>query len=162
MQLFSIVWCRRRMADIKQMNYFQYLIILIRKMDHVIMHNIKRNALVFLLFTIFSSCSKKDSGNSTPKPCDFATNVVVTSSDVPVTYNASNSNNASIATLIYQGATGPVTVNNPKLPWTVTIQVPKGDTVNISAVGTASGGSLSLSYLINYSNPNSNSAACGN
>jgi hypothetical protein len=119
---------------------------------------------VILLCAILPSCNKNDSGNNngTPRLCDFATNLVVTSSDVPVTYNASHSGNASITTLIYQGATGPVTITNPKLPWTITIAIPKGDTVQISAMGSASGGSLSLSYLINYSNPNSNSVSCGN
>ena len=121
-------------------------------------------AFVILIFVIFPSCSKNDSGNNNgpPQPCDFATNSVVTSSDVPVTYNASNSNNASITSLIYQGAAGPVTVTNPKLPWTITVAISEGDTVHLSAVGSASGGSLNLSYLIHYSNPNSNSVSCGN
>ena len=127
-------------------------------------NNRKFYAFIIALFTILLSSNKNDSGNNNgmPKVCDFATNLVVTSSDVPVTYNASNSNNASITSLIYQGAAGPVTVMNPKLPWTVTIAIPEGDTVHISAVGSASGGSLNLSYLIHYSNPNSNSVSCGN
>jgi hypothetical protein len=127
-------------------------------------YNSKLFAFVILMFTILLSCSKNYSGNnnSTPRQCVFATSTVVTSSDVPVTYNASQSGNASFSTLIYQGAAGPVSITNPKLPWTITVTIPKGDTVNISAAGTSTGGSLSLSYLINYSNPNSNSASCGN
>jgi hypothetical protein len=119
---------------------------------------------VILFLASLTSCSKNDSGNNnvTPRQCDFASNTAITSSDVPVTYNASNSGNASIATLIYQGVAGPVTIPNPKLPWTTTVSIPKGDTVHISAVGSATGGSLTLAYLINYSNPNSNSASCGN
>ena len=127
-------------------------------------NNLKLFAFGILIFVIFPSCSKNDSGNNNgpPQPCDFPTNSVVTSSDVPVTYNASNSNNASVTSLIYQGAAGPVIVTNPKLPWTITVSIPEGDTVYIFGCGVVSGGSLSLSYLIHYSNPNSNSVLCGN
>src|SRR5664279_1393638 len=106
---------------------------------------------VIFLFAIVPSCSKKDSGSSA-KQCNFATYTVATTSAVEVTYTATNSSGGTISSLIYQGAAGAVTVASPTLPWTLKVTVPKGANVSISAVGSApSGGSLSVSYSIDYS-----------
>jgi ABC-type oligopeptide transport system substrate-binding subunit len=117
-----------------------------------------------ILFTIVASCSKKDSGSTTPATCNFGTNTVTTNSSVPVTYSASNQTSGTIASLTYLGRNGVVVVTSPALPWTVTDTIPQGKSVNITAVGTAPpGGTLYLSYSIAYTNGIvSNSTACGN
>jgi hypothetical protein len=127
-------------------------------------HPLTLFAFILFLFTIITSCSKSDSNSSTPTTCNFGTNTVATTSDVPVTYSASNKNSGMITSLIYLGANGAVVVTSPNLPWTVTVTVPLGKSVNITAIGTApSGGSLYLTYAIKYTNGViSNSTGCGN
>ena len=127
-------------------------------------HPLTLFALVLFLFTIIDSCSKSDSNNSTPTTCNFGTNTVSTTSDVSVTYSASNKTSGTITSLTYLGAIGAVVVTNPTLPWTVTVTVPQGKSVNITAVGTAPpGGSLYLTYTVNYTNGViSNTTGCGN
>jgi hypothetical protein len=121
-------------------------------------------ASVLFLFTIVASCSKKDSGSTTPTTCNFGTNTVTTNSDVQVTYSASNKTSGTIVSLTYQGANGEVIVTSPTLPWTVMVTIPLGKPVNITAVGTApAGGTLYLTYTIGYSNGIiTNTTGCGN
>ena len=127
-------------------------------------HPLTLFALVLFLFTIMDSCSKSDSNNTTPTTCNFGTNTVSTTSDVSVTYSASNKTSGTITSLTYLGASGAVVVTSPTLPWTVTVTVPLGKSVNITAVGTApAGGSLYLTYTVNYTNGViSNTTGCGN
>jgi hypothetical protein len=127
-------------------------------------HPLRSYAFVLFLFIIITSCSKSDSNSSTPTSCNFGTNTISTTSDVPVTYSASNKNSGTISSIIYLGANGGVIVDSPSLPWTVTVTVPQGKSVNITAIGTApSGGSLYLTYAINYANGVvSNTSGCGN
>ena len=128
-------------------------------------HPLTLLAFVPFLFTIITSCSKSDSNNNgTPTSCNFGTNTVSTTSDVPVTYSASNKNSGTISSITYLGAKGAVIVDSPNLPWTVTDTVPMGKSVNITAIGTApSGGLLYLTYTINYTNGViSNTTGCGN
>jgi len=128
-------------------------------------HPLTLFAFVLFLFTINTSCSKSDSNkNGTPTTCNFGTNTISTTSDVPVTYSASNKNSGTIASLTYMGRNGEVVVTSPNLPWTVTDTLRQGKSVNITAVGTApSGGSLYLTYAINYANGIiSNTSGCGN
>ena len=128
-------------------------------------HPLTLLAFVPFLFTIITSCSKSDSNNNgTPTSCNFGTNTVSTTSDVPVTYSASNKNSGTISSITYLGAKGAVIVDSPNLPWTVTDTVPMGKSVNITAIGTTpSGGSLYLTYTINYTNGViSNTTGCGN
>ncbi len=127
-------------------------------------HPLTLFVFVLFLFTIITSCSKSDSNSSTPTTCNFGTNTISTTSDVPVTYSASNKNSGTISSITYLGANGAVIVDSPSLPWTVTVTVPQGKSVNITAIGTApSGGSLYLTYAINYTNGViSNTSGCGN
>src|ERR1700749_350994 len=112
-------------------------------------NNVRIFVIILFFFTIVASCSKKDSGSTTPTTCNFGTNTVTTNSSVAVTYNASNQTSGTISSLTYMGANGVVVVTTPTLPWTVTVTIPQGMPVNITAVGTAPpGGSLFLSYTI--------------
>lgn len=139
-----------------------YLFILNR---NAVMKNshVRISALMILLFSIVSSCSKKDS-NSSPTTCNFGTNTTTTNSNVAVTYSASSQTSGTIASLIYLGRNGAVVVTSPTLPWAITDTIPQGKSVNITAVGTApAGGTLYLTYSIAYTNGIvSNTAACGN
>jgi hypothetical protein len=127
-------------------------------------NNLRLYVIVLFLFTIVGSWSKKDSGGTTPTTCNFGTNTVTTNSEVAVTYNASNQTSGTIASLTYLDTNGAVIVTSPTLPWTVTVTIPQGKPVNVTAVGTApSGGPLFLSYNIIYTNGiTSNSVSCGN
>jgi len=127
-------------------------------------NNIRLFVFVFFLFNVVVSCSKKDSGNTTPTTCNFGTNTVTTNDSVAVIYNATNQNGGTISSITYLGANGAVVVTNPTLPWKDTVTIPQGKPVNITAIGTAPpGGSLFLSYAIGYTNGIiSNSTGCGN
>ena len=127
-------------------------------------NNVRSFVFILFLFIIVGSCSKKDSGSTTPTTCNFGTNTVTTNSSVAVTYNASNQTSGTIASLTYLGRNGAVVVTSPTLPWTVNDTIPQGKSVNVTAAGTAPpGGSLYLSYSIAYTNGIvSNSVGCGN
>ena len=127
-----------------------------------------KNKIAFIVcilfyFTIAASCSKSDSGNTTPTECNFGTNTITTNSSVAVTYSASNQTSGTISSLTYLGRNGAVVVTSPTLPWTVTDTIPQGKSVNITAVGTApAGGTLYLTYSILYTNGIvSNTTSCG-
>jgi hypothetical protein len=83
-------------------------------------NNIRLIVFILFSFTIISSCSKKDSGSTTPTTCNFGTNTVTTNSAVAVTYSASNKTSGTIPSLTYLGANGAVVLTSPTLPWTVT------------------------------------------
>lgn len=127
-------------------------------------NNIRLIGFILFSFIIIASCSKKDSGSTTPTPCNFGTNTINTNSAVAVTYSASNQTSGTITSLTYLGVNGAVVVTSPTLPWTVTVTIPQGKPVNVTAVGTAPpGGTLYLSYSIAYTNGIvSNTTACGN
>lgn len=126
-------------------------------------NNIKFIVSFLFSLAIIASCSKKDSGSTTPTTCNFGTNTVTTNSSVAVIYSASNQTSGTIASLTYLGRNGAVVVTSPTLPWTVTDTIPQGKSVNITAAGTVpSGGTLYLTYSIAYTNGIvSNTTACG-
>ncbi|HET7002509.1 MAG TPA: hypothetical protein VFI33_14400, partial [Puia sp.] len=77
-----------------------------------------KNNIKFILPIVFSlaitaSCSKKDSGSTTPTTCNFGTNTATTNSNVPVTYSASSQTSGTIASLTYLGRNGEVVVTSP-------------------------------------------------
>ena len=119
--------------------------------------------ILLLLFSIISSCSKKESASS-PTSCNFGTNYTTTTTSVAVQYTASNQNGGTISSLTYLGRNGAVIVSTPTLPWTITDTLAQGKPVNITAIGTApAGGSLYLTYTIGYTNGVvTNTTGCGN
>lgn len=61
-------------------------------------------------------------------------------------YNASRTGSSTVSSLTYGGANGPVSVNNPSLPFNQTLSVPAGAEVFISVRGTARGGELKAGH----------------
>ena len=100
--------------------------------------NQPRTAL-FLLFTLALTtlgCSSDEDSNA----CALLTPSATASADGTVTYSASVQGNGSIDSLEYTSDSKPVTVKNPSLPFSVTIDVQENDPISISAVGTAANG----------------------
>ena len=93
-------------------------------------------------FLIFPACMK---GPDT-KNCILNAESLPAPADGTLVYAVTNSNNAFIRSLTYQGLHGPVTVDTPKLPFTITLTVPKGATMSLTAEGTAINGRLMAGY----------------
>src|SRR5688572_16512900 len=67
--------------------------------------------------------------------------------DGTLVYSVTHSNNAFLRSLTYHGLHGPVIVDTPKLPFTVTLAVPKDMTMSLSAEGTTIEGQLAATYV---------------
>jgi hypothetical protein len=117
--------------------------------------------LSFLLLTS-TTCSKSGNSSNNSKSCSLQTGTAVITYAVNVLYSASKVGGANITTITYEGPAGNVYVSNPTLPWTISVSLIKGNSVAMSAVGTApSGGGLTISYAIQYPNNTvSDSVSC--
>lgn len=80
------------------------------------------------------------------KNCVLSTGSLPAPADGTLVYAVTNSNNAFLRSLTYHGLHGPVIVDTPKLPFTITLTVPKGATMSLSAEGTAINGRLMAGY----------------
>lgn len=58
-----------------------------------------------------------------------------------------SSKSAFLRSLTYYGLHAPVVVDTPKLPFTITLSVPKGATISLAAEGTAIEGRLAAGYV---------------
>ena len=91
----------------------------------------------FIIATIFS-CSKS-SKNSTS--CNFSyTDASQLSDDQEVQYFAGVTGSATISNVSYLDSAGTTTVKSPVLPWSVKVNLKKGATTSITAVGNAPSG----------------------
>ena len=120
----------------------------------------KMALIVALGFYLVSGCSKSSSTNN---QCNFSTGSATAPSDAHVTYLATGTGTTFLSSIVYKGASGDVTVSNPSLPWSASINFPNGGSVALSAVGTAgSGGIITLSYGISSSGSfSADTVSCG-
>ena len=95
-------------------------------------------ASISMLIAISFSCSKSNK-NSTS--CNFSyTGAAQLSEDQQVQYFASVTGAATISSVSYLDSTGNTTVKNPSLPWSVKVDLLKGATTSITAIGSAPSG----------------------
>lgn len=101
-----------------------------------------------LLATICScsflyACMKHDPDT---KNCSLSTGTYTTTAAGKVTYRLTHDGAAIIDSLTYYGANGQVKVKEPAIPFTITVDLPAGATVGITAAGTAIKGRFSIEY----------------
>ena len=97
--------------------------------------------MVFISLTIAISfsCSKNSNNNSTS--CNFSyTGASLLSDDQQVQYFAGVTGAATISSVSYLDSAGTTTVKNPALPWSVKVNLNKGATTSITAIGNAPSG----------------------
>lgn len=97
--------------------------------------------LALLLIANITACKKTEE-----KTCSLATSPTRPPVEMNVVYSALQTGDGKISSLTYTTITGPVTVQNPTLPWTLTVPVLTTTDVSISATGTTTNGSLKILY----------------
>ena len=111
--------------------------------------DMKKNAtlLILVLALLLSSCDKSDdttSPNNTQQ-----VNLTISNTQLPsnlsVTYKAVSTGDGKITQLTYLDDKGVTqTVSNPTLPWSMTLSMTSNDYVSMTAAGTISKGSLTI------------------
>jgi hypothetical protein len=104
---------------------------------------------ISLLSGVIYSCSKSSNKNSTS--CNFSyTGASQLSDDEQVQYFAGVTGAATISSISYLDSAGTTTVKNPALPWSVKVNLDKGATTSITALGSApSGTEINISVFAN-------------
>lgn len=84
------------------------------------------------------------------KTSEITCNLSTASSQPPVemniTYTATQTGDGTISSLTYMTIAGTITVQNPSLPWSITVPAMTSTNVSISATGTTKNGSLKINY----------------
>ncbi len=78
--------------------------------------------------------------------CNLSTAASKPPVEMTIIYTATQTGDGTLSSLSYATISGIVTVQNPSLPWTVTVPVLTSTDVAISATGTTKDGSLKISY----------------
>jgi hypothetical protein len=78
--------------------------------------------------------------------CSLTTGEQTAPGDGTVTYHITHSHRAFLRSLTYQGTHGPVMLDTPKLPFTVSFPVSKDALIKLSAEGTVMEGNLVAGY----------------
>ncbi|MEI7982049.1 MAG: hypothetical protein WCI71_10380 [Bacteroidota bacterium] len=99
--------------------------------------------IIFLSFTFLSLAGCKKTNEIT---CALSAPLNQPPVDMTIVYTATQTGDGVIASLSYVTISGTITVQNPQLPWTITVPVFTSTKVTISATGTTKNGSLSISY----------------
>jgi hypothetical protein len=81
------------------------------------------------------------------KNCVLNTGSQPAPGDGTLVYSVTYSNSAFLRSLTYHGLHGPVKVDTPQLPFTITLSVPKDMTMSLTAEGTAIEGHLAAGYV---------------
>ncbi|AYB34413.1 hypothetical protein [Chryseolinea soli] len=119
-------------------------------------------AVTFLSAMIISACKKDDDGTYNC-PLSLSTKAPA---DGLVVYSVTLESGAGVANLItYQGTSGKVTLNNPDLPFHVTIDVKADDIISIATNVTAMHGKIAVGYAFSDPggvNPEVNTQYCEN
>jgi hypothetical protein len=112
-----------------------------------IMKTIRNSALALVLIALaLFSCKKETKETVT---CSLAANPDTITVAMTVVYTATRTGDGTMSSLSYATSSGMVTVNNPVLPWTITVQVPANTKITMTASGTVTNGSLGIDYLGN-------------
>jgi hypothetical protein len=116
--------------------------------------HIKILSAIILLVVSFS-CGK--SSNSNTNTCTVTTgDAIPLSVNKQVSYTASVTGGAIISTISFQDSAGTTIVNNPKLPFSIDVNLKTGSTASITASGSAGNGNITVTS----NGANFNSASC--
>ena len=105
-----------------------------------------KNKLTLAIFLAFSFIILTGCKKTTVTTCDLATATTRPPVEMNIIYTATQTGDGSIASLTYATISGTVTVENPQLPWTVTVPVLTSTNVIISASGSTNNGSVKITY----------------
>jgi len=97
--------------------------------------------LSLLFFVLISSSCKK----TTSTTCNLAKTDKVPSA-MTIYFKADKTGDGTLSTLTYKVGTVEKTVSHPALPWSVQVSGSAGDNLSITAIGTTSNGSITISY----------------
>ena len=97
--------------------------------------------VITVVFVSFIGCKK-----NTEITCNLATSATQPPVEMNIVYTAEKTGDGTIAFLSYVNISGTVTVQNPQLPWSITVPVLTTTNVAISATGTTNNGSLKITY----------------
>jgi len=100
--------------------------------------------IIFLFAAFVSNTGCKKTANEIT--CNLNTTATQPPVEMNIVYTATQTGDGTIASLTYVTNGGTVTVQNPQLPWTITIPVLSSTFVSITAVGTTKNGSLKIKY----------------
>ncbi|MCK9421544.1 MAG: hypothetical protein M0Q38_03000 [Bacteroidales bacterium] len=98
---------------------------------------------VFLSIVLFSLPGCKKDKEIT---CNLSASVNQPPVEMNVKYSATQTGDGAIVSLSYVTITGTVTIENPQLPWTITVPVLTSTNVTMTATGNVKNGSLKISY----------------
>jgi len=99
--------------------------------------------IVFIAIAIIGLTGCKKTKEIT---CSLYASETTPAAEMNVIYTATQTGDGSIAALSYVTIAGTVTVQNPTLPWTITVAVLTSTKVAMSATGNVKNGSLKISY----------------
>ncbi len=105
--------------------------------------------LPFILFPLLS-CEKGPA--LFPAQCNCDIEVLHISEPSLVTYQVFAHDEASVSSITYQTKSGKVTKESPTLPFRITIQLDKGDSIALVATGNPKEGSIVLGYEVQEKN----------
>ena len=99
--------------------------------------------LALLLLLALSACDSNDALSDASPRNEITTG---TGQAYSVKYSVSSRGVGEVASITYRDAQGVLhTVENPALPWSASYEMHSGDQVSLSAIGTATNGTLLLS-----------------
>lgn len=99
--------------------------------------------IVFLTVAVIALIGCKKTKEIT---CSLSTAASKPPVEMIITYTATQTGDGALSSLSYATISGTVTVQNPSLPWTITVSALTSTDVAISATGTTKDGSLKISY----------------
>jgi len=108
----------------------------------------KLSALAILMAFImigFMSCSK-DSSSSSPTTWNLDAGSHQVSNDMTITFSAAQTGDGVISSITYTVGPSSQTVTNPTLPWSVDVSAKAGNNVSMTAIGTTTNGSVTITY----------------
>lgn len=104
-----------------------------------------RNSTAFVLLLSFIMIGFTACKKDTDTTCNLAKTDKAPSA-MGILFKAVKTGDGVISTLTYQVGATTKTISNPALPWSVTVDASAGDAISITATGTTSNGSLTISY----------------
>lgn len=108
------------------------------------MKTIRNSVLMIILIALAMAGCKKETKETVT--CSLLANPDTVSVGMTVVYSATRTGDGTMSSLSYATSSGMVTIPNPALPWTITIQVPANTKITMTASGTVTNGSLDIDY----------------
>ena len=99
-------------------------------------------AILSLMIVLLTNCDSTES--SGPESFNLAVTPTEANMDYSVEYKAEKTGDGQLSQIVYNTNDGQVTVDNPSLPWTVTVNIVQGTNISLEASGTASNGSVTI------------------